>query len=106
LVSVSVFGQAKCPDKTTPRDRPLEIVEKPKASYPKGENVEAQGTVTLRVEFLPNAKIGRIDVIKGLPHGLTEQAIAAARKMVFKPAVKNCEAITVFKPVSYTFNYY
>lgn len=106
LVSGSVSGQAKCPDRTTPRDRPLEIVEKPKASYPKDQNVEAQGTVTLRVEFLSNAKIGRINVIKGLPHGLTEQAIAAARKMVFKPEVKNCEAITASKPVSYSFTQY
>lgn len=106
LASGSIFGQAECSDRTTPRDRPVEIVEKPKASYPKDQNVEAQGTVTLRVEFLSNAKIGRINVIKGLPHGLTEQAIAAARKIVFKPAIKDCEAIAVFIPASYSFTHY
>lgn len=102
----SAFGQSGCPDGSYPRDRPFEIVDKPKASYPKDFNAAVQGTVTLRVEFLSKTKIGRISVIKGLPHGLTEQAIAAARKIVFKPAIKNCSAVDLFVPVSYSFTQY
>ena len=107
LASFSVFAQSKCPDGTTAaRDRRLKIIEKPKASYPKGENVEAQGTVTLRVESLSSSRIGKITVIKGLPYGLTEQAIAAARRIVFEPEMKNCKATTAYIPISYSFTYY
>lgn len=106
LTSGCIFGQSKCPDRTNPRDRPLEIVDKPKASYPKDFQVEAQGTVTLRIEFLSDSKIGRINVIKGLPHGLTEQAIQAARQIKFKPEVKSCKPVDVFRPISYAFQRY
>ena len=106
LAVVSTFGQLKCPDRTTPRERPLEIVDKPKASYPKDFNAHVQGTITLRVEFLSTSKIGRINVIKGLPHGLTEHAIQAARSIKFNPEVKGCKAVDVFRPVSYTFAHY
>jgi len=99
------FGQAKCPDRPTPRDRPLQIIEKPKPSYPDGQT-DSQGTVTLRVEFLSDGKIGRINVIKGLPHGITEMAIQAARQIKFKPEVKNCYAVDIVRPVSYAFQRY
>lgn len=102
----SAYAQTNCPDRVTPRHRPLQIVEKPKASYPREQNVEAQGTVTLRVGFLANERIGRISVIKALPHGLTEQAIHAARQIKFKPEVKNCKAIDIFRPVVYSFSHY
>jgi periplasmic protein TonB len=106
LASASIFGQSNCPDRTTPRDRPLEIVEKPKASYPKDMNAAVQGTVTLRVEFRSNARLGKISVVKGLPYGLTEQAIQAARQIKFKPELKSCKAVDTFRPVSYTFERY
>lgn len=106
LASASIFGQSKCPDGTTSRDRPLEIVEKPKASYPKDFNAHVQGTVTLRVEFLSDARIGKISVVKGLPHGLTEQAINAARKIKFNPELKNCNSVDILRPVVYTFKQY
>ena len=106
LAVVSMFGQSKCPDRKSPRDRPLQIVDKPKASYPEDFQSEAQGTVTLRVEFLAAARIGRISVVKGLPHGLTEQAIQAARQIKFKPEIKNCKAVDIFRPVSYTFAHF
>jgi len=105
LAAASVFGQAKCPDRTSPRDRPLEIIEKPKPSYPDGLT-DAQGSVTLRVEFLSGGKIGRINVIKGLPHGITEMAIQAARQIKFKPEVKTCKVVDTVRPVSYAFQRY
>ncbi len=105
LAAASAFCQAKCPDRTTPRDRPLEIIEKPKPSYPDGQT-DAQGTITLRVEFLSSGKIGRINVIKGLPHGIMEMAIQTARQIKFKPEVKNCNAVDTFRPVSYAFQRY
>jgi len=42
--------------------------------------------VRLIVAFRSNGKIGHIDVIEGLPDGLTEKAIEVARAIKFKPA--------------------
>jgi TonB family protein len=63
-----------------------------------------QGVVTLRINFLANGKIGPISVVKGLDFGLTEQAIAAAREIVFEPAQRNGSPVTVVKLVNFTFN--
>jgi len=71
-----------------------------------GRQNNITGVVRLRVEFRANGQIGSISPISGLPHGLTEQAIAAARQMRFEPALKNGVPITVVKPVEFSFNLY
>ncbi|MER3430211.1 MAG: hypothetical protein C4324_04050, partial [Blastocatellia bacterium] len=65
-----------------------------------------QGSVTLRVTFLANGTIGPISVIKGLPYGLTEQAIAAAREIKFEPEMVNGVPRTTTRPVTYNFTIY
>jgi TonB family protein len=65
-----------------------------------------QGTVILRVTFLASGQVGSISPVKGLPNGLTEQAIAAARSIRFEPAKNNGVAQTVTKQVEYTFSIY
>jgi TonB family protein len=59
------------------------------------------GVVRLRVTFLASGQIGGISVISGLPFGLTEQAISAARNIKFVPG-----ATTISKPVEYRFTLY
>jgi hypothetical protein len=44
--------------------------------------------------------------VSGLPYGLTEQAIAAARQMKFEPALKNGVPVTSIKTVEFTFTLY
>lgn len=105
VASLSVSGQGVCPDGNSPKDRKLLLIEKPTPSYPDGLT-DAQGTVTLRVEFLSSAKIGRISIIKGLPHGITEQAISAARRMTFRPEIRDCKSVDVVRPIVYTFKRY
>lgn len=65
-----------------------------------------QGSVTLRVVFQANGTIGGIAPVSGLPYGLTEQAIAAARKIVFLPQRNGGKSITVTKTVQYSFSIY
>ena len=67
---------------------------------------EIQGEVLLRVTFLANGGIGSISVVSSLPYGLTEQAIAAAKKITFLPARKNGKKYAVVKTVQYTFSIY
>lgn len=85
----------------------VKIVAKPRANYtdPARQN-QVQGTVSLRVVFQANGQIGGISSISGLPYGLTEQAIAAARQIRFEPAMKNGVPYTVSKTVQYSFTIY
>ena len=87
--------------------QPLRITYKQKAQYTDAARTNGvQGTVTLRVTFLASGGIGSITTVKGLPHGLTEQAIAAARNMKFEPEMAGGVARTTTRPVSFTFNIY
>lgn len=87
--------------------QPLRILSKQKAQYTdEARKNNVQGTVTLRVTFNANGSIGGITTIKGLPYGLTEQAIAAARAIRFEPEMVNGSARTTSRPVSFSFNIY
>jgi TonB family protein len=87
--------------------QPLKITYKQKAAYTDAARTNGvQGTVTLRVTFLASGGIGSITTIKGLPHGLTEQAIAAARAMRFEPEMVGGQARTTTRPVTFSFNIY
>ena len=87
---------------------PLKILSKKKAQYTEeAKKNSIEGTVTLRVTFLEDGTIGKnITTVKGLPYGLTEQAIAAAWEIKFVPERVNGIPRTTTRPVSFTFNIY
>ncbi len=85
----------------------LRIISKPKATYTdQARQNQIQGNVTLRITFLANGSIGSITPVSGLGYGLTEQAIAAARRIQFEPAKVNGVAQTVSKTFQYGFTIY
>ncbi|MEO8649445.1 MAG: TonB family protein [Acidobacteriota bacterium] len=85
----------------------LKILSKQKPSYTDAARQNnVQGTVTLRVTFLGSGQIGSISTISGLPHGLTEQAIAAARNIRFEPKKVNGVPVAVSRPVTFSFSIY
>lgn len=85
----------------------IKLVLKPYARYTDAARQNnLQGTVRLRVTFLASGGIGSITPVSALPYGLTEQAIAAAMKMVFIPAKRNNKAISLIKIVDYSFSIY
>ncbi len=65
-----------------------------------------QGTVTLKVTFLGNGGIGSIEPVSKLPYGLTEESVAAAKKIVFVPAKRDGINYSVSKIVVYSFLIY
>lgn len=86
---------------------PLNILYKPRPNYTEeARKNQVQGVVRLKVTFLANGTIGSIVPVSGLPYGLTEQAIAAARQIKFEPAKKNGVPYTVTKTIEYVFNMY
>ncbi len=83
------------------------IALKPRANYTDlTRKNNTQGKVVLRVVFSANGGIGAISVISGIADGLTEQSIAAARRIVFVPARRNGVAYSVAKLVEYSFTIY
>lgn len=95
------------PPRPTGVTQPLKILSKPRPGYTDAARQNnVQGTVILRVTFLPSGQIGSISAVKGLPYGLTEQAIAAARQMRFEPAKRDGIGQAVTRQVEYTFSIY
>ncbi|MBS1797400.1 MAG: TonB family protein [Acidobacteria bacterium] len=89
--------------KTGPSE-PLKILSKPRAGYTDQARLSmTQGKVVLRVTFLASGEIGGITTVSGLPNGLTEQAVAAARAIKFEPAKVGGKPVTVTKTIEYSF---
>ncbi len=85
----------------------LKITSQPKPPYTDAARQAAiQGVVRLRVTFSSNGSIGGISPVSGLPNGLTEQAIAAARNIRFTPAMSDGVPQTVTKVIEYRFTIY
>lgn len=85
----------------------VKILSKPRASYTDAARQNnVQGSVTLRITFLASGQIGGISPVSGLPYGLTEQAIAAARSIRFEPAKKNGVPYSKTMTIQYGFTIY
>jgi len=80
------------------------ITTKPKPSYTRDARRNGvQGFVVLKVLLSARGKIARVRVVKPLPAGLTENALRAACKIEFKPAIKNGQAVSQWLTVEYVF---
>jgi TonB family protein len=87
------------------------VDEKPvrlKASLPRYTEAaranKTQGTVTVRVLVGTDGDVKQVAVIRGLPDGLTEQAIEAARQTKFKPAMKDGKPVPYWVMMQMDFN--
>ncbi|MFV0390186.1 MAG: energy transducer TonB [Pyrinomonadaceae bacterium] len=95
------------PPKASGPTADIKILAKPRPGYTDtARQNNVQGTVILRVTFQANGSIGSISAVKGLPYGLTEKAIAAAREIRFTPATRNGQPYPVSKQVQYSFTIY
>ena len=80
------------------------MTAKPKPSYTReARRNGVQGFVTLKVLLSARGKVARVRVVKALPAGLTENAIRAACKIEFKPAMKNGQAVSQWVTAEYVF---
>jgi protein TonB len=83
------------------------INSRPQPVYSKqARDSEVQGVVLLRVALLASGKVGEVTVIHGLPEGITEAAIEAARRIKFTPAIKDDRWVSQRVVVEYNFNIY
>lgn len=80
------------------------IISKPPPTYTKeARRNGVQGFVVLKVLLTAEARVDRIRVTKRLPAGLTENAIRAACKLKFKPAMKNGQSVAQLVTLEYVF---
>ncbi|MDQ3220715.1 MAG: energy transducer TonB [Acidobacteriota bacterium] len=85
----------------------VKIISKPKAQYTDaGRTNTVQGTVRLKVTLLASGQVGSITAVTRLPHGMTEQAIAAAKQIRFEPKKVNGVPISTIQTIEYTFSLY
>jgi TonB family protein len=83
------------------------ILYREKAQYTQeAKDNKVEGTVVLSCVFGVDGQISDIKVIQGLPHGLTENAFIAAKKIRFEPAIKDGRPAPVRGNVEFTFNLY
>jgi TonB family protein len=65
-----------------------------------------QGTVILLCIYEADGRINHPLVLQGLSHGLTEEAILAAKKIRFEPARKDGKPVAVIGRIEFNFNLY
>lgn len=88
-------------------DNKVRVVMKPEPSYTElARQKQVVGAVIIKAIFACNGAVTSIRTVKELPHGLTEQAIAASRKIKFIPAVKNGTYVSMWLQLEYHFNLY
>lgn len=86
---------------------PARIVSQPQPSYTEAARQnQVEGVVVLKVILSSEGTIVGISVLSGLPYGLTERAIAAARTIRFTPAKKDGVPVSVAVQVEYKFTIY
>lgn len=95
------------PKTLPPGTFPFRLLSKPRALYTDAARRKSvNGSVMLKVTLQANGSVGNVTVTKELPYGLTESAIAAARRVVFLPKRVNFEPVTVLVTMEYTFTIY
>jgi len=83
------------------------VLSKPNPTYTnEARNNLTSGTVVLRCIFGANGQVFGIRVVSGLPDGLTERAISAARQIRFIPATKNGYPVSMWMELEYNFSLY
>lgn len=90
---------------STDVDQKAKITARPEPSYTeqaKGDRIN--GTTRLRLILAADGTVQHILVISFLPEGLTNEAIKAAQKIKFTPAMKDGHAVSQFATIEYNFS--
>ena len=83
------------------------VVNKPEPQYSEAARLAGvTGTVVLRAVFSAEGEVKHILITRALSYGLTTQAVRAARKIRFTPAMKDGTPVSMHIQLEYNFNLY
>lgn len=86
-------------------DQKARILLRPEPEYTQqARENQISGIVVLKAVLTASGAVTNIRAVSGLPYGLTEAAIAAARKIKFEPAKKDGRAVSQFIQIEYNFS--
>ena len=95
------------PFKTSEVTRKAVITSKPEPGFTEeARKNNVTGVVRLRAILSAGGSVQGISVVKGLPDGLTERAISAAKQIRFTPAQKDGRTVSQYVTLEYNFNIY
>ena len=82
----------------------LEVISKPPVQYTsEARQLKVEGDVVLRVTFLADGQVVVHDVVKGLGHGLDEEARKVAQHIHFRPAKRDGHPIDLTTTITISF---
>ena len=88
-------------------ERKARLGQKPEPTYTEeARQNQVTGTLVLKVVFSANGNVTNITIVNALPDGLTENAVAAAKKIKFIPAMKDGHYVSMWMQLEYNFNLY
>jgi TonB family protein len=83
------------------------LLSKPEPTYTEtARKNQISGTVILRAVLSANGQVTNIHAVSGLPDGLTERAIEAAKQVKFVPATKDGHPVSMWMELQFNFNLY
>jgi TonB family protein len=89
---------------TTPTTTDLEVISKPPVQYTnEARQLKVQGDVVLRVTFLATGQIVVQGVVRGLGHGLDEEARRVASQIRFRPATRDGRPVDLTTTITISF---
>ncbi len=82
----------------------LEVLSKPPVQYTsEARQLRVQGDVVLRVTFLASGQVVVQGVVRGLGHGLDEEARRVAQQIRFRPATRDGQPVDLTTTITITF---
>lgn len=88
--NTAVAGAPKLALANTGNETSVQVLSYPKPPYtPEARQLKIQGEVVLEVRFSADGQVHVLRVVRGLGHGLDQQAIRAAEQTRFKPATRD-----------------
>jgi TonB family protein len=89
---------------STPTTTDLEVLSKPPVQYTtEARQLKVQGDVVLRVTFLANGQIVVQGIVRGLGHGLDEEARRVASQIRFRPATRDGRPVDLTTTITISF---
>ena len=83
----------------------VRVKKKPEPQYTNdARKLQIEGKVVIRCVFSSKGEVTNIHVISGLPQGLTERAVEAAKKIKFIPATKDGHPVSMWMELQYNFH--